>query len=74
MIAWRSEPREAVAIIPSAPCRYVMVRPGDGQRRPVDSEIAAGLAPEALIFYAPLPLEGGAVGILVSACKRAMAR
>ena len=58
VIAWRSEPREAVAIIPSAPGRYVMVKPGDGARRPVDAEIAIGLAPEALMFYAPLPLRG----------------
>jgi NHLM bacteriocin system ABC transporter ATP-binding protein len=77
LIAWRSDQGEAVAIVPLAPGRYVMIKPGDFVRRPVDAAIAAELAPEALMFYAPLALEGGAAklfGFCLRKCHREVLR
>jgi NHLM bacteriocin system ABC transporter ATP-binding protein len=57
LIAWHGDTREPVAIVPISPRHHLMVEPGKGARRRVDAAIAAALAPEALMLYAPPPLE-----------------
>jgi NHLM bacteriocin system ABC transporter ATP-binding protein len=70
LVAWRGEAREPVAIVPVSPRRYLMVEPGKGVGRQVDAKLAAELAPEAMMFYAPLPDLSGSVARLFGLCLR----
>ncbi|SFK02423.1 NHLP bacteriocin export ABC transporter permease/ATPase subunit [Bradyrhizobium sp. cf659] len=54
-VAFLGEDRRAVAILPKAGGRHIIVDPGAGTRRELTREIAAELAPEAVMFYRPLP-------------------
>ncbi len=77
LIAWRGDGREPVAIVPISSRRHLMVEPGNGVKRMVDAAVAAELAPEALMFYAPLPLERGSaklLGFCLSKCYRDVIR
>jgi NHLM bacteriocin system ABC transporter ATP-binding protein len=65
LVAWRSEAREPVALVPSSPSRYLMVEPGKGAGRRVDADLAAELSPEAMMFYPPLPALVGSAGALL---------
>jgi NHLM bacteriocin system ABC transporter ATP-binding protein len=71
LVAWRGEAREPVAIVPTSPHRYVMVAPGKGAGRVVDAELAAGLAPEAMMLYAPLPALTGSSTLLAFCLRQA---
>jgi NHLM bacteriocin system ABC transporter ATP-binding protein len=74
LVAWYGEARDAVAIIPTSPGRYVMVHPGIGRTRRVDARVAAELSPAAVMFYAPLPsLTGSAVRLLIFCAQQGYA-
>lgn len=55
LVAWFGERREAVALVHETGRGYVMIDPVTKVRRPVDRAVAAQLAPEAGMFYPPLP-------------------
>lgn len=55
LIAWHDETRQPVAIVPISPRRHLMVEPGKSSGRRVDADLAAQLAPEAVMLYAPPP-------------------
>jgi NHLM bacteriocin system ABC transporter ATP-binding protein len=71
LVAWRGETRDPIALIPISSRRYILVEPGRSAGRRVDAKVAAELAPEAIMFYAPMPaaVNGSAAG-LVSICLR----
>jgi NHLM bacteriocin system ABC transporter ATP-binding protein len=54
-VAFLGEDRRAVAILPGAGRRHIIVDPGAGTRRELTRATAAELAPEAVMFYRPLP-------------------
>ncbi|TGD98060.1 NHLP bacteriocin export ABC transporter permease/ATPase subunit [Methylobacterium nonmethylotrophicum] len=54
LLAWHGEAADPVALLPDRR-GYVMVDPARGHRRRVDPSLAAGIAPEAVTFYATLP-------------------
>ena len=54
-VAFLGQDRRAVAILPKAGGRHIIVDPGAGTRRELTRAIAAELAPEAVMFYRPLP-------------------
>jgi len=54
-VAFLGEDRRPVAILPKAGGRHTIVDPGAGTRRELTRAIAAELAPEAVMFYRPLP-------------------
>jgi NHLM bacteriocin system ABC transporter ATP-binding protein len=54
-VAFLGEDRRAVAILPGASGRHIIVDPGAGTRRELTRATASELAPEALMFYRPLP-------------------
>nr|WP_176422176.1 NHLP bacteriocin export ABC transporter permease/ATPase subunit [Bradyrhizobium sp. 2S1]MCK7670713.1 NHLP bacteriocin export ABC transporter permease/ATPase subunit [Bradyrhizobium sp. 2S1] len=54
-VAFLGEDRRAVAILPGAGGRHIIVDPGAGTRRELTRATAAELAPEAVMFYRPLP-------------------
>ncbi len=70
LVAWHGEAREPVAIVPVSERRCLMVRPGGGAGRKIDNALAAELAPEALMLYAPLPALNGSAMALLRACLR----
>jgi NHLM bacteriocin system ABC transporter ATP-binding protein len=55
LVAFQRESRRALAILPSTGNRYVVVEPDTGRRRALTPELAAELAPEAVMFYRTLP-------------------
>jgi len=55
LVAFHRESRHAFAILPGAGNRYVVVEPDTGRRRALTAELAAELAPEAVMFYRTLP-------------------
>jgi NHLM bacteriocin system ABC transporter ATP-binding protein len=67
-VAWHWELLNPVAIIPVSSHRYVLVEPRNNTTCPVDGKIAAELAPEAIMFYAPLPTSVHSSGDLVKFC------
>ena len=69
-VAWHGEIREPVAIVPTSGRGCLMVRPGKGAGREIDEALAAELAPEALMLYAPLPPLTGSAMALLGACLR----
>jgi NHLM bacteriocin system ABC transporter ATP-binding protein len=69
LVAWRGETRRPVAIVPVSR-GYVMVEPGKGPSRRVNAELAAELAPQAIMFYAPLPELTGSLAGLLALCLR----
>ncbi|WP_051389561.1 NHLP bacteriocin export ABC transporter permease/ATPase subunit [Bradyrhizobium sp. Ec3.3] len=54
-VAFLGEDRRAVAILPVAGGRHIIVDPGAGTHRELTPSTAAELAPEAVMFYRPLP-------------------
>jgi NHLM bacteriocin system ABC transporter ATP-binding protein len=69
LVAWRSNNGAPIAIVPVAPGRHLIVDPESGARRRVDAELAAELAPEAVMLYgAPPPLTGS--GKILGFCLR----
>jgi NHLM bacteriocin system ABC transporter ATP-binding protein len=54
-VAFLGGDRRAVAILPGAGGRHIIVDPGAGTRRELTRATAAELAPEAVMFYRPLP-------------------
>jgi NHLM bacteriocin system ABC transporter ATP-binding protein len=69
LVAWRSDNGAPIAIVPVAPGRHLIVDPESGARRRVDAELAAELAPEAVMLYAaPPPLTGP--GKILGFCLR----
>ncbi len=54
-VAFLEEDRRAVAILPAPGGRHVIIDPGAGTRRELTRATAAELAPEAVMFYRPLP-------------------
>ncbi|MHC2621325.1 NHLM bacteriocin system ABC transporter ATP-binding protein [Bradyrhizobium huanghuaihaiense] len=54
-VACLGEERRAVAVLPAAGGRHIIVDPATGARRELTRAIAAELAPEAMMFYRPLP-------------------
>jgi NHLM bacteriocin system ABC transporter ATP-binding protein len=55
LVAFLGEDRRAVAVLPGAGGRHIVVDPGAGTRRELTRATASELAPEALMFYRPLP-------------------
>lgn len=55
LVAFHRESRQALAILPGAGNRYMVVEPATGKRRALTAELAAELAPEAVMFYRTLP-------------------
>jgi NHLM bacteriocin system ABC transporter ATP-binding protein len=71
LVAWRGKALEPIALIPISPRRYVLVEPGKDAGRRVDAKVAAELAPEAIMFYAPMPAAvNGSAASLVGICLR----
>jgi NHLM bacteriocin system ABC transporter ATP-binding protein len=66
LVAWRADTREPIALLPVSPRRYVLVEPGKSAGRKVDAKVAAELAPEAMMLYAPMPAgaSGSSTGLL----------
>lgn len=54
-VAFLGEDRRAVAVLPGAGGRHVIIDPGAGTRRELTRAIASELAPEAVMFYRALP-------------------
>jgi NHLM bacteriocin system ABC transporter ATP-binding protein len=54
-IAFIGDDRRPVAVLPGAGGRHVIVDPGAGTRRELTRLTASELAPEAVMFYRPLP-------------------
>jgi NHLM bacteriocin system ABC transporter ATP-binding protein len=54
-VAFLGEERRPVAILPKASGGHVIVDPGAGTRHELTRAIAGELAPEAVMFYRPLP-------------------
>jgi NHLM bacteriocin system ABC transporter ATP-binding protein len=54
-VAFAGDDRRAVAVLPGAGGRHVIVDPGAGTRRELTRATASELAPEAVMFYRPLP-------------------
>jgi NHLM bacteriocin system ABC transporter ATP-binding protein len=54
-VAFLGEGRRAVAVLPGAGGRHIIVDPGTGTRRELTRATASELAPEAVMFYRPLP-------------------
>jgi NHLM bacteriocin system ABC transporter ATP-binding protein len=54
-VAFVGDDRRAVAVLPGAGGRHVIVDPGAGTRRELTRATASELAPEAVMFYRPLP-------------------
>ena len=69
LVAWRGETRRPVAIVPASR-GSVMVEPGKGPSRRVNAELAAELASQAIMFYAPLPELTGSLAGLLALCLR----
>jgi NHLM bacteriocin system ABC transporter ATP-binding protein len=69
LVAWHDETHQPVAIVPISPRRHLMIEPGKGAGRRVDAELAAKLAPEAVMLYAPPPPFTSS-GKLVGFCLR----
>ena len=65
LVAWRGETFTPVALIPISLC-YVVVEPGKSDSPRVDAKVAAEIAAEAMMFYAPMPeeLSGSSSGLL----------
>ncbi|MBL8292854.1 MAG: NHLP bacteriocin export ABC transporter permease/ATPase subunit [Bryobacterales bacterium] len=53
LVAWKEAERRPVALLP-APSGYRLVDPVDNTSQRVTAEVAAALAPSALVFYRPL--------------------
>jgi NHLM bacteriocin system ABC transporter ATP-binding protein len=70
LLAWYGEEREPVALMPITSRRYVMVSPPSQRSRSVDASLAAEIAPEAMMLYAPLPALTGSFAGIVSFCAR----
>ena len=68
LVAWQDETGEPVAIVPISPRRYLMLEPGARPARRVDARLASELAPEAVMFYAPLPSLTDSAGSLIGFC------
>jgi NHLM bacteriocin system ABC transporter ATP-binding protein len=68
LVGWRDETHEPVALVPISPRRYFMIEPGKHAGRRVDAKVAAELAPEAMMFYAPLPALTGSIARLTGLC------
>ncbi|UPK39187.1 NHLP bacteriocin export ABC transporter permease/ATPase subunit [Bradyrhizobium sp. 186] len=54
-VAFRGEDRRAVAVLPGAGGRHIIVDPGAGTCCELTRATASELAPEAVMFYRPLP-------------------
>lgn len=54
-VAFLGEDRRAVAVLPGAGGRHIIVDPGTGAHRELTRATASELAPEAVMFYRPLP-------------------
>jgi NHLM bacteriocin system ABC transporter ATP-binding protein len=54
-VAFLGEGRRAVAILPGTGGRHIIVDPDAGTRRELTRATASELAPEAVMFYRPLP-------------------
>ena len=70
LVAWRGAEREPVALIPVTSRRYLMIGPRHEVSRRVDAALAAEIAPEAIMLYAPLPALNGSFAELVGFCAR----
>ncbi len=55
VLAFATDDRRPVAILPDGPGRYVLVDPARGARTRVDAGVAATLEPQAHVFYRALP-------------------
>lgn len=55
LVAFYGNDRRAVAILPRARSRYLMVDPDTGAHRQLTRTVASELAPEAVMFYRSLP-------------------
>lgn len=55
LLAWLKEDGRPLALLPKAPGRYEAFDPETGGRAEVDAELAARLAPRAVVFYRRLP-------------------
>jgi len=55
LVAFHGDDRRAVAVLPGSGGRHVIVDPGAGTRRELTRATASELAPEAVMFYRPLP-------------------
>jgi NHLM bacteriocin system ABC transporter ATP-binding protein len=55
LVVFAGEGRRPLAILPGARNRYLVVEPDTGRRRALTPELAAELAPEAVMFYRTLP-------------------
>ena len=55
MLAYTTEAKDPVALLPESPTVYAAVDPHTGTRRRVTAEVAATLAPFAASFYRPFP-------------------
>ena len=54
-VAFLGEERRAVAVLQGQGNRHIISDPGSGTRRELTRAIASDLAPEAIMFYRPLP-------------------
>jgi NHLM bacteriocin system ABC transporter ATP-binding protein len=55
-VAFLGEDRRPVAVLQGSGGRHIIVDPGAGSRRELTRATASELAPEAVMFYRPLPL------------------
>jgi NHLM bacteriocin system ABC transporter ATP-binding protein len=55
LVAFLDEGRRPVAVLPGPGGRHIIVDPGAGTRRELTRVAASALAPEAVMFYRPLP-------------------
>ncbi|WP_439392825.1 NHLP bacteriocin export ABC transporter permease/ATPase subunit [Bradyrhizobium sp. PMVTL-01] len=56
LVGWHGEGRDPVALVHEPARGYVMIDPVTKARRPVNRSVAMQIAPEAVMFYPPLPL------------------
>jgi ATP-binding cassette subfamily C protein len=55
LVGWFGEKREPVALVYEPRRGYIMIDPLTKARRPVNRAVAAQIAPDAAMFYPPLP-------------------
>ena len=55
LVGWFGEKREPVALVYEPRSGYIMIDPLTKARRPVNRAVAAQIAPDAAMFYPPLP-------------------
>ncbi|HEY3190809.1 MAG TPA: ABC transporter transmembrane domain-containing protein, partial [Solirubrobacteraceae bacterium] len=73
LLGWLKD-RTPVALIARSPRGYVVVDPLRGEQTRVTAAVAAGLAPDAIMFYRPLPERALSAGDLLRFACRGLGR